>query len=149
MTKRYFEGAVPAWSDEAAREVARITGGVVADYRRHMDRLAFDLGLAALWRAVQDANRFVEERKPWAQAKAGDTAGLGATLRTLLEVLRVASVLCRPFMPEKAAEMRAQLALASDFGAIRLDEAEQPGDASWTRIGEPVVLFPRLEQPAA
>jgi methionyl-tRNA synthetase len=144
MTKRYFEGRVPEWSTEAQREFERITAGVVGDYRRHMDRLAFDQGLAALWRAVQEGNRFVEERKPWAQAKAGDTAALGATLRALLEVLRVASILCLPFMPEKAAEMRAQLGLAA---STALDEADRPGDASWKQIGEPVVLFPRLEMP--
>ncbi|MDH5627293.1 MAG: class I tRNA ligase family protein, partial [Candidatus Krumholzibacteria bacterium] len=144
MTRRYFEGAVPAWSAEAQKEFARITAGVTGDYRRHMDRLAFDQGLAALWRSVQEANRFVEERKPWAQAKAGDTAALGATLRALLEVLRVASVLCVPFMPEKAAEMRTQLALPP---AATLDEVDRPGDAAWKQIGEPVVLFPRLEMP--
>ncbi|HEX5133140.1 MAG TPA: class I tRNA ligase family protein, partial [Candidatus Krumholzibacteria bacterium] len=148
MTQRYFQGAVPTWTPESEREFTRITGGVVADYRRHMDRLAFDQGLAALWRSVQEANRFVEERKPWAQAKAGDTAALGATLRALLEVLRMASILCQPFMPAKAAEMRAQLALPSDFAAITLDEAGRAGDAGWERIGEPVVLFPRLEAPA-
>jgi methionyl-tRNA synthetase len=144
MTKRYFDGAVPAWTPQAEREFARISDGVVADYRRHMDRLAFDQGLAALWRSVQEGNRFVEERKPWAQAKAGETAALGDTLRALLEVLRMASVLCQPFMPEKALEMRTQLALAPH---TVLDEADAPGDPSWTHVGETAVLFPRLDVP--
>jgi methionyl-tRNA synthetase len=135
MTGRYFGGEVPAWSDGAARDTARLLEGVVRDYRGHMDRLAFDLGLASLWRAVQGANRFVEERKPWALAKEKNTAALGATLRALLEVLRVASVLCQPFMPEKAREMRAQLALDDDFERLR--------------IGKPVVLFPKLDAPVA
>ncbi len=147
MTQRYFKGEVPAWTDDAATEYARLTEGVVSDYRRHMDALAFDQGLAALWRAVQGANRFVEERKPWAQAKAGDTAALGATLRALLEVLRTASILCQPFVPEKAREMRAQLGLPADVAALSLDEADRPGAAGWTRIGEGGVLFPRLEAP--
>ena len=144
MTKRYFEGDVPEWSAEAETEFQRITKDVVKDYRMAMDRLEFDLGLAALWRAVQEGNRFVEERKPWAQAKADDRAGLGATLRALLEVLRVASVLCQPFMPGKVTEMRAQLGLP---GSPQLDEATKPGDAAWKQIGEPEVLFPRLEAP--
>jgi methionyl-tRNA synthetase len=113
-----------------------------------MDRLAFDQGLAAVWRSVQDANRFIEERKPWALAKAGDRDTLSATMRALLEALRVASVVCQPFMPAKAAEMRALLRLEADFSRISLDEAEQPGDTAWKTIGEPAVLFPRLEVPA-
>ncbi len=149
MTDRYVGGAVPAWTPAAATEFKRLTDGVVDDYRAHMDRLAFDQGLAALWRAVQAANRFVEERKPWAQAKAGDTAGLGDTLRALLEVLRMSSVLCQPFMPEKALEMRRQLGLSADAATLSIDEAARPGDERWERIGETAVLFPRLETPAA
>jgi len=147
MTHKFFGGEVPAWSDSAARDSARLLENVVADYRRHMDRLAFDQGLAAVWRAVQGANRFIEERKPWALAKAGDTATLAATMRALLEVLRTASVLMQPFVPSKAEEMRKMLALEGDIVALGLAEAERAGDASWKRIGEAGVLFPRLEVP--
>lgn len=141
MTARYFEGAVPAFTPEAARETARLTAGVVADYRREMDALAFDRALAAMWRSVQDANRFVEERKPWAQAKASQMDELGATMRALLEVLRMCSTLCQPFMPEKATEMRTQLGLPTEFS---LDEAGQAG-LPWARVGTPAVLFPRID----
>ncbi|HKA00524.1 MAG TPA: hypothetical protein VKE70_28625, partial [Candidatus Solibacter sp.] len=148
MTHKFFGGEVPAWSDAAARDSARLLENVVADYRRHMDGLAFDQGLAALWRAVQSANRFIEERKPWALAKAGDTATLAATMRALLEVLRVASVLTQPFVPTKAEEMRGLLALPGNIVTLGLAEAERVGDSSWKKIGEPAVLFPRLEVPA-
>jgi methionyl-tRNA synthetase len=148
MTRKFFDGNVPAWSDSAARDSARLLENVVADYRRHMDRLAFDQGLAAVWRSVQNANRFIEERKPWALAKAGDTDTLAATMRALLEVLRTASVLTQPFMPTKAREMRKTLALDPDVAALGLKEAEQAGDSGWRKIGEAVILFPRLEVPA-
>jgi methionyl-tRNA synthetase len=148
MTNRYLDGAVPPWSEAAAADVERLTGGVLADYRDRMDGYHFDEALAALWRAVQGANRYVEERKPWAQAKAGDDEALAVTLRTLLEVLQLASVLCRPFMPEKAREMRAQLGLGTDFAKISLDDAGTPGSADWKTVGKPEVLFPKLEVPA-
>jgi len=64
-------------------------------------------------------------------------------------VLRVCSVLTQPFMPEKAKEMRKTLALDPDVAALGLKEAEQAGDTGWKKIGEPSVLFPRLEVPAA
>ena len=149
MTHKFFGGDVPPWNENAARDSARLLENVVADYRRHMDGYSFDEGLAAIWRSVQNANRFIEERKPWALAKAGDTATLAATMRALLEVLRVASVLVQPFMPGKAREMREVLALDPDIAALGLKEAEQAGDTGWKKIGEPSVLFPRLEVPAA
>ena len=148
MTHKFFGGDVPPWNENAARDSARLLENVVADYRRHMDDYSFDEGLAAIWRSVQNANRFIEERKPWALAKAGDTATLAATMRALLEVLRVASVLVQPFMPEKAREMRKVLALDPDIAALGLKEAEQAGESGWKKIGEAVVLFPRLEVPA-
>jgi len=147
MTNRYFEGAVPAWTDAAAADYARLTEGVVGDYRDFMDGLRFDKGLGALWRSVQAANRYVEERKPWAQAKAEETEALGDTLRVLLEVLQMSSILCQPFMPEKAREMRAQLGLDTDFAKLSLDDAEAPGGADWKNAGSPSPLFPRLEVP--
>ena len=147
MTHKFFGGNVPAWSDGAARDSARLLENVVADYRRQMDRLAFDQGLAAVWRSVQDANRFIEERKPWALAKTGDTDTLAATMRALLEVLRTASVLTQPFMPRKAREMRVVLALNPEVARLGLGEAERAGDVDWKKVGEPAVLFPRLEVP--
>jgi len=60
----------------------------------------------------------------------------------LLEVLRMCSVSCQPFMPEKAIEMRAQLGLPATFN---LDDADRIGDPSWKRIGTSAVLFPRIE----
>jgi methionyl-tRNA synthetase len=148
MTQKFFNGDVPAWSDQAVHDTDRLLHRVVSDYREYMDRLAFDQGLAALWRAVQDANRFIEERKPWALAKAGETEKLAATMRALLEVLRVASVLCQPFMPGKAEEMRKVLSLDHDFTRFGIEDAERAGDAAWKKIGAPGVLFPRLEVPA-
>jgi methionyl-tRNA synthetase len=148
MTHKFFGGEVPAWSESAARDSAQLLLNVVSDYRRQMDRMAFDQGLAAVWRAVQSANRFIEERKPWALAKAGDTETLAATMRSLLEVLRVCSVLTQPFMPSKAEEMRKTLALDPGVAALGLEEANQAGDPGWRKIGEAIVLFPRLEVPA-
>jgi len=148
MVNRYIDGRVPEWSDTVAAEVARLCDGVVDRYVERMDRLAFDEGLDALWSAVQNANRYVEERKPWEQAKQDDKGELEVTLRALLEVLRLSSVLCMPFMPTKCAAMRAQLALAGDVGALRIDEARGTGDAGWTRVGKPSPLFPKMEMKA-
>jgi methionyl-tRNA synthetase len=149
MTHKFFGGDVPAWNEQAARDSAQLLENVVADYRRHMDGLEFDKGLAALWRAVTAANRFIEERKPWVLAKAGDTATLAATMRALLEVLRACSVLTQPFTPSKAEEMRSMLALPGNITELGLAEAERAGDSSWKKIGAAAVLFPRLEVPAS
>jgi methionyl-tRNA synthetase len=145
MVQRYRGGAVAPWSAEAALDFERLVAGVVDDYCAHMDKLEFDEALEAYWRAVQAANRFVEEKKPWELAKAADAKPLDDALRVLLEVLRMSSVLCVPFMPEKSAEMRRQLELEADVSKIALDEARRPGDAGWKRVGAPSPLFRKIE----
>jgi methionyl-tRNA synthetase len=148
MTNRYRGGEVPAWSEEAAADFERLAGGVVDDYTAAMEKLSFDAGLQALWRAVQAANKYVEDQKPWALAKAGDAraADLDKCLRVLLEVLRLSSVLCVPFMPVKSGEMRGQLGLG-DAAALSIDEASQPGADDWRTVNKPTPLFPKLEVP--
>jgi methionyl-tRNA synthetase len=146
MVQRYRGGKVPAWTPEAKNDYERLTAGVVDDYAAHMDALDFDEGLDALWRAVQGANRYIEEKKPWELAKAQDPKALDDTLRTLLEVLRMSSILCIPVMPVKAAEMRTFLELESDIAKLSLDEARRPGDAGWQEVGTPTPLFRKIEQ---
>jgi methionyl-tRNA synthetase len=147
MVHRYRDGAVPSWTSEAQADYERLVKGVVHDYARSMDGLAFDEGLDALWRAIQAGNRFVEEKKPWALAKSGDDQGLGDVLRVLLEVLRLGSILCIPFMPGKAGEMREQLGLEADISKLGLDETQKPGDPQWRTVGKPQPLFPKFDKP--
>jgi methionyl-tRNA synthetase len=149
MTKRYRDGNVPAWTDAAAADLARLAEGVAREYTDAMEALAFDVGLQAMWRAVQAGNKYVEEQKPWVLAKGGeeDAARLDSCLRVLLELLRMFSVLCIPFMPAKSAEMRGQLGLRAGVDSLSLDEAFRPGDGGWAAVGKPAPLFPKLEVP--
>jgi methionyl-tRNA synthetase len=148
MVQRYRNGGVTPYSPDAKREYERLTAGVIEEYNACMERLAFDEALAALWRAVQASNRYIEEKKPWELARLEDGRALDDVLRVLLEVLRMASILCIPFMPRKSEEMRKQLALDHDLTALSMDEANAPGDAGWRTIGTTAPLFPKLEVPA-
>jgi methionyl-tRNA synthetase len=148
MVGRYRDGAVPAWSDAASTDYAQLAGNVVDEYCSHMDALEFDEALNAFWKTVQAANRYVEQQKPWQLAKADDTALLNNTLRVLLEILRLSSVLCIPFMPSKAADMRRQLGLDADTSRLTIDEARRPGASKWSKVEKPSSLFPKIDPPA-
>jgi methionyl-tRNA synthetase len=146
MVKRYRKGSVPEWRSETARDFEEIAGGVVDQYVECMDRLSFDGALGAIWKAVQAANRYVEQKRPWELARADDPKPLDDVLRVLLEVLRLFSILCSPFVPVKASEMREQLGLDADISKATLDHARAPGEAGWKVVGAPFALFPKIEQ---
>jgi methionyl-tRNA synthetase len=145
MVQRYRQGKVPAWSAEAREAYERLSAGVVDDYCAHMDRLEFDEAIDAFWRAVQAANRYIEETKPWELSKSQDPKALDDVLRTLLEVLRLGSVLCVPVMPVKSAEMRRLLHLEPDVSKTSIEESRRPGDPSWKTVGAPSPLFMKID----
>ncbi|UCH83974.1 MAG: methionine--tRNA ligase, partial [Candidatus Latescibacterota bacterium] len=109
--------------------------------------LEFDEALNAFWKTVQGANRYVEQQKPWELAKADDPKPLDTTLRVLLEVLRLSSVLCVPFMPAKAGDMRRQLGLEANISGLSIEEAGQPGATEWKKVEKPSPLFPKIDPP--
>jgi methionyl-tRNA synthetase len=95
--------------------------------------------------AVRKANKYVADQQPWALAKdPANAARLGTVLRSVVEALRVASVLLEPVLPAKARELRAQLGL--DDAPATLDDARRWDGATAgapTRPGDP--LFPRID----
>jgi methionyl-tRNA synthetase len=153
MVQRYFDGAVPASAAGPgdAQDVAMRTAlaTAVRDYRAALDGCAIHAALAATWSAIQAANRYIDETKPWALAKSAEARPrLGGVLRQLLDVLAQVSVMIQPAMPTKAAEMRRQLGLPDDFTRLRYDSEFAPQDRDWPRVQPAGALFPRLE-PAA
>jgi methionyl-tRNA synthetase len=52
-----------------------------------------------------------------------------------------------PFMPAKAAEMRDQLGLDTEVGALTFEDIELPGDSGWQTVNKPSPLFPKIEAP--
>ncbi|GLY50250.1 methionine--tRNA ligase [Lentzea sp. NBRC 102530] len=96
-------------------------------------RFDFRTAAAAIWKIVEDANRYVVEVEPWTLAKAekaGDAeAGhrLSDVLALLVHACRVVAAELTPFLPVAAVRIAAQL-----------------GDGG-NELDPPRPLFPRLE----
>jgi methionyl-tRNA synthetase len=155
MTRRYLDGDRPAPAPG---------GGLGAAWPEHL--AAFDAGvtscllheaLAALWRFVGAANRYVDAQQPWALAKAAKAGDEGAAERLrdvlgeLLEACRVIGLTVAPFMPDAAARMLAQLGHQFPYGTDGNGGPDVAGLQAWGAVAtegavaEPVPLFPRLE----
>ena len=76
----------------------------------------------AIWHRVRLLNRYVDDTKPWVLAKDDDKAGeLDVALATLVEGLRVITVLLHAWMPASTTKV---------LGAARGDRRRR-----WTRRG--------------
>jgi methionyl-tRNA synthetase len=137
MVHRYRDGVVPRVElDPALADDLRIEDRV-ADL---VDGAHLTEALDVIWTAVRRLNRYVEEQAPW-QVARDDARGdeLDRILRSLVEGLRVVTVLLHAYMP--AATVRVLSALdqpVTDYGHARYG-AGQGG----SRLGQLEPLFPK------
>ena len=149
MTARYTDGRVPEpgpiGDDEAAVRAA--AEGAARGVAEHMSEFEPHRALEALFRLVDAANVYVDQREPWKAAKdPAREAELRTTLYTCCQALRSIALLLGPFLPEAAAKMQRRIGLSADDdrtlpAAAAAWDGLPPGTA--TTKGD--ALFPRLE----
>ena len=104
MVVRYRDGNVPRVElDEAlAAEFAPLPARVC----ELIDRAELSAALDEIWQRVKRLNRYVEETAPWVLAKDEARAGeLDRVLASLVEGVRVVTVLLTPYLPETSAKL--------------------------------------------
>jgi len=149
------EWAPEAFADSAVREAfAALTAAAAtaaAEVPRANDELRLDEALASAWQVVERANEFVDRSRPWDLAKdPARRAELGTALNALLETLRLVAVWAWPVIPDKSEELWRVLGLpgtpAAPAGGVASPAFGAPAPR---RLGEPVILFPRIDLKAA
>lgn len=68
----------------------------------YLEQYQFDRALSEIWSEVSWANRFIDEKKPWAMAKQGNEEGVRETLEALVASLAQIADYLVPFMPDTA-----------------------------------------------
>jgi methionyl-tRNA synthetase len=135
MVVRYRDGAVP----DAPFALGGDFDDLAADVAARMDGFDLSGALEAIWHRVRLLNRYVDDTKPWVLAKDPDAADqLDSTLATLVEGLRVITVLLHPWMPETTAKLLGALGTED----VTLDAA-RPGAQRVTTVAAIQPLFPK------
>ncbi len=147
MIEKYRGGVVPParGEDETDRDLRETALGAAPAVDAHMEKFSFNLALEDIWVLVRRANKYIDEKMPWALAKDPEKAEeLDTCLHNLAESLRIVSILIVPFMHTTSEKMRVQLGLAGQ--PVRWDDAltfEGVGGGAAVQKGAP--LFPRLD----
>jgi methionyl-tRNA synthetase len=112
LIHRYRDGSVPPATAAAAPGAQALDAAIRNAPGRVAGALAdFDLRRAteAVWCIADEANRYVNQTRPWSLAKAGQTAELAAVLSAVLSACRAIATHLRPFLPDAATRMTRQL----------------------------------------
>ncbi|HWC86375.1 MAG TPA: methionine--tRNA ligase [Solirubrobacteraceae bacterium] len=104
MVGRYRDGELPAV--ELDPDLAPAFAGLADEVAGLLDRAELTQALEVIWQRVRRLNRYVEERAPWQLARDPGAAGaLDQALASLVEGLRVVSVLLHAYMPVSAGRL--------------------------------------------
>ena len=147
MVEKYFGGTLPAEREVAPAddELIAIGNELRNSYEKQMEAFAFQNGLAEIFKLVSRANKYIDENAPWVLAKdETKRARLATVMYNLLESIRLAGILLKPYMPESAEKILDQCGAtenertwesAAAFGGLHAGATVQKGP----------VLFPRID----
>jgi methionyl-tRNA synthetase len=142
MAKKYADGKVPGAEHVAAGNVEQaVVEEKWRDYHAAVEKLELNVALECAHSLVVFANKRIEELKPWAMAKEGNTEALHELLYELLELIRHVTLMYQPAIPESASRVT-ELVYSS------VDGGDQPWIWGLLKAGEPLpeetpILFPR------
>ncbi len=148
MAGKFFGGTLP--EDQRADEekdagLTELLKGLRGRYEESMEQFAPHKALEEVFKAIQRANKYIDENAPWVLAKnPDDHPRLACVLYNLLETTRICGVLLTPFMPGSMEKL---------FGQIGAPEACRTWEsaAEWAKLPRTVTvekgenLFPRVD----
>ena len=143
------QGVVPkAEPDNNLREQANEIHGVIA---KHMAKLEFAKTIEAIFALVDQANKYLNDEKPWTLFKENKRSEGEKVLFTALEILRRAAINLSPFTPKLAQAIWYQLGYDDEVG--RFGDGKGPDGyfdliEAGRKIRNQGPIFKRIEEPA-
>ena len=150
MIEKYFDGAIPAWTDAVDESTDKPLQEHCAALPRlveeQMDKLQFSQALAEIWKVIGECNKYIDVTQPWVLGKDPEKKDrLANVMATLAECVRFAAVLIGPFMPSTPERIFAQLGV-TDESLKTWDSLKNFGALpAGTKVCKGEALFPRID----
>ncbi len=122
--------------------LAKETPTLVEEY---FDKMDFAGGLTAIMKLVGKANKYVDDTAPWALNKGGEKEKLQTVLYNIAEVLRLATIMLAPVMPQLPQKVWQQLGIAEKGEMHTWNSLAWGGFPAGTKINRGEPLFPRID----
>jgi len=145
MSNKYFGGRVHSTgaAEDVDSDLKDVVLGTVGKVNGLMDQLRVADALTEIFNLFKRCNKYIDETMPWALAKdETKQERLAEVLYNLVESILIGTSLLKPFLPETAdkiaAQLSAELRTIESLGSFGLY-----GDGKVT--GKPEILFARLD----
>lgn len=107
MLVKYFDGEIKA--EFINNELINETKETIDSVLKYFDEMEPALAANKIIELVDSANKFVNDKAPWALAKNGDMVECGKTLYSILNLMAKVAILIEPYCPNIASDMAKQL----------------------------------------
>ena len=153
MINKYFQGELPAYQGpkhELDEDMEAMALETVKEFHENMESLQFSVALSTVWKFISRTNKYIDETTPWVLAKDESQKDmLGNVMAHLVENIRFATVLLRPFITHAPKEIFKQLNINNpelmEFSSLATyGSLTEP----ITVITKPTPIFPRLDTEA-
>jgi len=110
-----------------------------------MEKYAFQNALSEIFKVTSRANKYIDETAPWLLAKDETRhSRLASVLYTLLDTIRVCTILLQPFMPDSCARIFEQI--GTPPGLTSYDSSGKIGALPKTvSVKKGEIIFRRLD----
>lgn len=145
MNHKYFNGKImePCATEPVDEELKTMALQLPAKVEAKMAGLHVADAIDEIFALLRRCNKYIDETMPWALAKDDSKqARLGTVLYYLLESIRFAAVMLRPYLPETAQKIFAQLQVKDQ----EMDSlATFGGMPVGGTVGQAEILFGRID----
>jgi methionyl-tRNA synthetase len=139
-------GALQPQDTALGTKAQEAIGEVLEQY----DKLGFSLALEEIWSLIAAADKYLTTEHPWSLGESeADQQRRATILWTTAEVLRIATALTHPVLPESTTKVWSLLGQSGQPGSIALDGLRWGQLAPGTPLGKSQPLFPRIEKAEA
>ncbi len=138
MTHKYFKGKIPK-PDKLTKPEKTLIKSIpnLKELDLLMNNFHINRCLEKIWMFIDNCNKYINETEPWKQKGKR----LSTIIYTLIESLRIISILVSPFIPGSAEKLSKQL--GQKLG--NLDKARFTDKTKGT-IKKPEILFKKIEE---
>lgn len=145
MVNKYFDGEILAPVDKEPIDDELIALALETPKRVElkMDDLKVSDAIDEIFNLLRRSNKYIDETTPWVLGKdESKKERLGTVLYNLLESIRIATALLKPFLPETSENIFKQINSSKyDWDSLSTFDGTVVG----SKVGTPEILFARID----
>lgn len=151
MVEKYCDSKVPKIDKDPDSHPLRVDEKIYnwkkawQDMDKYLASFQFNEALSSIWKFITEADKYIEQNKPWNLAKTGKTEELNWVLYGLLDAIHQLSWQIYPFMPETALKVAQTLKIEKLLSSNPLNKDSWTNIQSGIEIEKIESLFPKLQ----